>query len=78
MCIRDSECPNAAGFFKKLVFDIDMENEMMAKLAEGTEPRTAAREWLAAHPDVLDGWLDGVTTLSGEPGLPAVKAAIGG
>lgn len=73
-----AECPNAAAFFEKLVFDIDMENEMMAKLAEGADARAAAREWLAAHPDVLDGWLDGVTTLSGEPGLPAVKAAIGG
>ncbi|WP_062228410.1 choline ABC transporter substrate-binding protein [Aureimonas frigidaquae] len=72
------ECPNAAKLFSQLVFSVDMENQMMEALAAGTEPRAAAKAWLAANPTVLDGWLDGVETLAGEPGLPAVKASIGG
>jgi glycine betaine/proline transport system substrate-binding protein len=73
-----AECPNAAQFFKNLVFDVDMENEMMGLiLDEGEKPDAAAEEWIKAHPDRLDGWLADVTTLDGEPGLPAVAEALG-
>jgi glycine betaine/proline transport system substrate-binding protein len=73
-----AECPNAARFFKNLVFDVDMENEMMGLiLDEGEKPGEAAEEWIKAHPDRLDGWLADVTTLDGEPGLPAVAEALG-
>ncbi|WEX11057.1 choline ABC transporter substrate-binding protein [Chelativorans sp. AA-79] len=72
------ECPNAAQFFRNLVFTVDMENEMMAKiLDEGKRPEAAAAEFLKANPDLLEPWLAGVTTLEGEPGLPAVKASLG-
>ncbi len=72
------ECPNAAQFFRNLQFTIDMENEIMGKiLDDGQEPQAAAADWLKEKPEVLDPWLDGVTTLDGEPGLPAVKAALG-
>ena len=37
----------------------------------------AAAAWLKANPALLDKWLDGVTTLDGKPGLPAVKASLG-
>ncbi len=37
----------------------------------------ALSRWLAAHPDVLTGWLEGVNTVDGKPGLDAVKASIG-
>ncbi|MCT7374276.1 choline ABC transporter substrate-binding protein [Chelativorans salis] len=72
------ECPNAAQFFRNLQFTIDMENEMMGKiLDDGQEPQAAAADWLKEQPEVLGPWLDGITTLDGEPGLPAVKAALG-
>ncbi|TKT76267.1 choline ABC transporter substrate-binding protein [Aquamicrobium sp. LC103] len=72
------ECPNAARFFRNLVFTIDMENEMMGKiLDDGQDPQAAAAEFLKAHPEVLEPWLAEVTTLGGEPGLPAVKASLG-
>lgn len=72
------ECPNAAQLFRNLAFDIEMENEMMGLiLDEGAEPQEAARTWLAANPAPLEGWLDGVTTFTGEPGLDAVKADLG-
>lgn len=73
-----AECPNAAQFFKNLVFDVEMENEMMGLiLDDGEKPEDAAARWLAANPARLDPWLAGVTTLDGQPGLPAVKAALG-
>lgn len=71
------ECPNAAKFFSQLKFTVEMENEMMAKLADGEAAEKAATEWLKANPGVLDTWLAGVTTLDGKPGSEAVKADLG-
>lgn len=71
-----AECPNAAAALGGLVFDINMENALMGSLLEGEEPERAARAWLQANPDRLAGWLDGVTTFDGQPGLPAVTAAL--
>lgn len=72
------QCPNAAQFFRNLVFTIELENEIMGKiLDEGQDPQEAAAGWLKENPQAIDPWLDGVTTLDGEPGLPAVKAALG-
>ena len=50
---------------------------MGAILDEGLAPEDAASAWLEDHPEVLESWLDGVTTLEGEPGLPAVKEHLG-
>jgi glycine betaine/proline transport system substrate-binding protein len=46
-------------------------------LDEGESPADAAEAWMKAHPDALGPWLEGVTTLDGQPGLPAVQAALG-
>lgn len=71
-------CPNAASFFGNLVFDLEMENVLMGRiLDDGAEPEEAARSWLAENPEAIEPWLDQVTTLSGEPGLPAVQQALG-
>ena len=73
-----AQCPNAANFFKNLVFTVDMENELMGKiLDDGMEGPAAAKEWLKANPDQIDKWLAGVTTFKGEPGAEAVKASLG-
>ncbi len=69
-------CPNAATFFKNLVFTVEMENEMMDMVANG-DANAAAKTWLKAHPGTVDPWLAGVTTIDGQPGLPAVKTALG-
>lgn len=72
------ECPNAAQFFRNLVFTIDMENVLMGKiLDDGMSAEEAAQDWIAANPAQLDAWLADVTTLAGEPGLAAVKAELG-
>lgn len=73
-----ADCPNAAAFFRNLTFDLAMENAMMGKiLDEGEDPQAAAEAWLKDNPDAIGPWLDGVTTFDGQPGLPAVKAALG-
>ncbi|MCV6601506.1 MAG: choline ABC transporter substrate-binding protein [Cohaesibacter sp.] len=72
-----SECANVGAFLSNLEFSLAMENEIMGKiLNEGEEPRKAAKDWLAANSDILDGWLKGVTTLDGKDGLSAVKATL--
>ncbi len=73
-----SACPNLGRFLKNLSFSLAMENQIMgAILDDGEEPNKAATAWLKKHPDVIAGWLDGVTTLDGKDGLAAVKGALG-
>ena len=72
------ECPNVGKLLENLKFTLPMENEIMGKILNDGENETdATAEWLKANPDVLDSWLDGVTTISGEPGLPAVRKSLG-
>ncbi len=73
------ECPNLGVFLNNLEFTLEMENQIMgAILNDGTDPDAAARAWLAANPDALGPWLEGVTTLEGEEALPVVTAALEG
>ena len=73
-----AECPNLGAFFGNLEFTLAMENEIMgAILNDGADPAEAAKTWLTANPDVLNGWLSGVTTLDGAEALPAARAALG-
>ncbi|MEL6961404.1 MAG: glycine betaine ABC transporter substrate-binding protein, partial [Pseudomonadota bacterium] len=72
------ECPNVGALLDNLVFTLAMENEIMgAILNDGEEPEDAATAWLKANPGTLDAWLAGVTTLSGDEGLAAVKSHLG-
>jgi glycine betaine/proline transport system substrate-binding protein len=72
------ECPNIGKLLQNLGFELAMESAIMGSiLEEGKEPNDAAAEWLKANPAPLETWLDGVTTLAGEPGLAAVKAHLG-
>ena len=72
-----AECPNTGKLLQNLVFSLQMENEIMgAILNDGTDPGKAASAWLTANPDVLSGWLDGVTTKDGGDAKAAVAAAL--
>ncbi len=72
-----AECPNQGKFLSNLSFTLAMENEIMgAILNDGTDPRDAAKAWLAANPDTWKGWLDGVTTKDGGDAMAAVEAAL--
>ncbi len=70
-------CPNIGKLLTNLQFTLAMENEIMgAILDEGQEPNDAAVAWLKANMGVLDGWLNGVTTLDGGDAMSAVKSRI--
>jgi glycine betaine/proline transport system substrate-binding protein len=72
------DCPNVHELLQNLSFTLEMENEIMgAILDQGEDPQEAARGWLKDNPDVLEPWLQGVQTRGGEPGLPAVREALG-
>ena len=68
-----AECPNVGRLIGNLVFSLRGESEMMdAILDRHEQPRAAAEQWLKAHPKVVDGWLDGVTTFDGLPARSAL------
>lgn len=72
------ECPNVAALLNNVSFDIALENEGMAYLIrDSMTPTDAATKALKAHPDHLDKWLAGVTTVDGSDGLAAVKQSLG-
>ncbi len=72
-----NDCPNMGKLLSNLQFTLAMENEIMgAILNDGMDPDDAATAWLKANMGVLDGWLNGVTTLDGGNGLAAVKAKL--
>lgn len=72
-----AQCPNAAKLFSQLIFSVDMENLLMGNiLDDGASAEEAARTWIAANTDAATAWLDGVTTLDGQPGLDAVMAEV--
>jgi glycine betaine/proline transport system substrate-binding protein len=73
-----AECPNVAKFFSQLVFDINYENLGMQKImGDGILATDAAKSMISERPELLESWLKDVTTIDGEPGLPAVQAALG-
>ncbi|SNY91359.1 glycine betaine/proline transport system substrate-binding protein [Cohaesibacter sp. ES.047] len=72
------ECPNVGKLLNNLEFSLAMENEIMgAILDDGEKAEDAAAAWLKKNPEVLETWLDGVTTKDGEAALPAAKSALG-
>lgn len=76
--VRDgfaAENPNVTKFLENLIFPVSMMNQVMTELHEsdGLEPLDAGLDWVKAHPDVYKDWLEGVTTVSGDPALPAFE-----
>ena len=68
------ECPNVGKLLMNMEFTLAMENEIMAAiLDDGEEPNDAAAAWIAANFDVVEGWLDGVTTADGGDAMMAAK-----
>jgi glycine betaine/proline transport system substrate-binding protein len=72
-----AECANTGKLLQNLEFSLELENEIMgAILDKGEAPEAAAKAWLAANPDTLTAWLDGVTTKDGGDAMAAVTAAL--
>lgn len=73
-----TECANVGRFLEQLVFTVNAENIIMGGILDHKlDARTAAKTFLKANPELLEPWLDGVTTVDGKAGLPAVREAIG-
>jgi glycine betaine/proline transport system substrate-binding protein len=72
------ECPNLGAFFNKLKFELDTENKVMGSiLFDSMEADKAAEKWLKEEPTAWAPWLDGVTTMDGQPALPVVRKSLG-
>jgi glycine betaine/proline transport system substrate-binding protein len=72
------QCPNVGKLLNNLEFSLAMENQLMdAVLNQHLSRRQAAINWLQANPKVLDSWLAGVNTRSGEPARAALKNKLG-
>ena len=74
-----AECPNVGKLVKQLKFEVGMENEVMGQILDkSVDPKAAAVAFVKAHPDVMKGWFDGVTTFDGKgPAEAAVKKGLG-
>lgn len=68
------ECQNVGTLLSNLEFGLTMENEI---IASEEKPEQAAENWIKKHPEVLENWLQGVTTYAGQPALPTVKKQLG-
>lgn len=70
--------PNVAKFLRNFTFPVAMMNEIMHQLHENKnlQPLEAAKSWLRQHPQRYQQWLQGVTTVAGQPALPAFEQAL--
>jgi glycine betaine/proline transport system substrate-binding protein len=65
-----AECPNLGRLLRNLQFNVRAESEIMdAVLNRHQPPPLAATAWMKAHPQVVAGWLQGVSTFDGRPAL---------
>ncbi len=70
-------CPNADRLFRQLAFSTGMENELMTDTESmKSDGKAAAHRYLKEHPELLQPWLQGVTTRDGKDGLEAVRASL--
>lgn len=69
-------CPNLGKLLQQVTFSVPQENEIMARLEAGEKAEDAALSWLKSHPETVQPWLEGVTTLDGKDGSAAVKSLL--
>jgi glycine betaine/proline transport system substrate-binding protein len=72
----ESTCPSAAKFIRQLTFTPEMESSIMQGILDKKDPEVVATAYLRGHQELLDSWLENVTTLTGENGKDAVKKYI--
>ena len=73
-----SECPQVGKLLTQLTFNVALESEGMGYiLDDGMSGKEAARKLIASHPEMLDVWLEGISTIDGKAALPVIKADLG-
>nr|WP_288358323.1 choline ABC transporter substrate-binding protein [uncultured Pseudomonas sp.] len=66
-------CPNANRLLTNLRFTSAQEAELMQPIMDRQAPDKVAGEWIAANPQVVSAWLDGVTSRDGKPAAQVLK-----
>ncbi|WP_113699282.1 glycine betaine ABC transporter substrate-binding protein [Nonomuraea lactucae] len=70
--------PNLHRFLSQIRVDAEMASGWIRALdKEKKSPQVAAKEWMRSHPKVIEGWLNGVTNVDGEPAAKVVLARLG-
>ncbi len=73
-----AQCPNVGRLLRNLSFTLRGESEMMSSILDRhAAPEAAAAAWLAAHPEPVARWLDGVSTFDGRPARAALEVRAG-
>ncbi|NRH28033.1 choline ABC transporter substrate-binding protein [Pseudomonas sp. MS19] len=67
-------CPNANLLLSNLRFTSEQESQLMQPIMDRKKPEDVAREWIKANPEIVSGWLQGVTTFDGKPADSAIAA----
>ncbi|THB69049.1 MAG: glycine/betaine ABC transporter substrate-binding protein [Desulfovibrio sp.] len=72
----NEQYPEAYAFLKNFVVTSEIQSLWIHNYGfEEIAPETVAHNWIAANLDTVEGWLQGVNTVSGEPAIDAVRAA---
>lgn len=70
-------CPVEANWLGQIHFTLAMENELMLAILDNKAPiKQIAKDYLKHHSELLEEWLTGVKSLSGEEGKIAVEKYI--
>ncbi|MDI9313117.1 MAG: glycine betaine ABC transporter substrate-binding protein [Hydrotalea sp.] len=73
-----SDCPNVAKFFSNYLMNVDEISKLIGMVDIEKKPAAGVvKAWLKANPAQVEKWMKGVTTFDGQPGMPAVKTALG-
>ncbi|MDQ3404933.1 MAG: ABC transporter substrate-binding protein [Actinomycetota bacterium] len=71
--------PNLARFVSQITVDPTTASDFIRGVdKDGKAAEVVAKEWMAAHPDQLRVWLDGVRSVKGEPAADVVLDKAGG
>jgi glycine betaine/proline transport system substrate-binding protein len=71
--------PNLVRFVSQISVDTATASDFIRAVDKDGKPaETVAQEWMQAHPDRIEAWLQGVTSVNGEPAAQVVLSRAGG
>jgi glycine betaine/proline transport system substrate-binding protein len=71
--------PNLVRFVSQISVDTATASDFIRAVDKDGKPADAvAQEWMQAHPDRIEAWLQGVTSVSGDPAAQVVLSRAGG
>jgi glycine betaine/proline transport system substrate-binding protein len=71
--------PNLVRFVSQITVDTATASDFIRAVDKDGKPaETVAQEWMQAHPDRIEAWLQGVTSVNGEPAAQVILSKAGG